>query len=119
MKASLDVLAKIEAKRKIAILGDMLELGEYTEELHRKVGVEVAKSKIDILITVGEFSKNIAKEAESLGTKEVYQFNTREDCIKKINEIVKKEDCILLKASNAMKFGEISEYLQGEGLWKK
>jgi len=118
MKASLEVLAKIEAKRKIAVLGDMLELGEYSEELHKKVGEEVAKNKIDILVTVGSLAKDIAKQAKILGTKEVYELDTNEKCIEKLKEIVKKEDCILIKASNAMRFSEISNYLQGENLWK-
>ena len=60
-KAALQVVDKTEAKRKIAVLGDMLELGEYAEELHEKVGEEVVKNKIDILITVGKLAKNIAK----------------------------------------------------------
>lgn len=114
MKASLEVLAKMNASRKIAILGDMLELGEYSEELHRRVGEEVAKNKIDILFTVGELAKDIAKQAEMLGVKEVYDFNTNEECIEKLQNIIQKEDCILLKASNRMRFGEISKFLQGE-----
>ena len=114
MKASLEVLAKINAKRKIAILGDMIELGEYSEELHKKVGEEVAKNKIEILMTVGNLAKDIANEAEILGVKEVYEFDTNEECIKKLEKIIQKEDCILLKASNRMNFGEISKFLQGD-----
>jgi len=119
MKASLEVLAKIDSKRKIAILGDMLELGEFSEELHRKVGVEVKNNNIDILFTVGELSKFIADEAEKLGVKEVYSFETNHKCIEKMQEIIKKEDGILLKASNRMNFEEISKYLQGEDLWER
>lgn len=119
MKASLEVLSNIKATRKIAILGDMLELGEYSEKLHSMVGEEVAKNKIDVLCTVGELSKSTAKTAKTLGTKEVYQFNTNEECIDKLGEIVRKNDAILIKASNAMHFGEISKYLQGERLWEK
>ncbi len=52
MKAGLEYLSKINAKRKIAVLGDMLELGDFSKELHEKVGEEVYKNKIDILITV-------------------------------------------------------------------
>ena len=118
MKASLEVLARMSAKRKVAILGDMLELGEYSENLHRKVGEEVVKNKVDILLTIGENSRAIADEAKKQGMKEVYEFNTKEECINKIYEIIKKEDCVLLKASNGMKFGEISNYLQGDKLWK-
>ena len=57
MKAAIEYLAKLPNKRKIAILGDMLELGEYSKQLHEKVGEEINKNKIDVLITVGEMSK--------------------------------------------------------------
>ena len=119
MKAALEVLKNMNGNRKIAVLGDMLELGDYSENLHKKVGEEVAKNKIDILCTIGDLSKNIAKEAIKLGTKEVYQFKTNEECIDKLKEVIKKKDCILLKASNRMNFGEISNYLQGENLWEE
>ena len=119
MKASLEVLSNIKATRRLAILGDMLELGEYAEKLHSMVGEEVVKNKIDVLCTVGELSKSTAKTAKTLGTKEVYQFSTNEECINKLGEIVRKNDAILIKASNAMHFGEISKYLQGERLWEK
>lgn len=51
MKAALEFLGKTNSKRKIAILGDMLELGEFSRGLHEKVGEEVVKNNIDILIT--------------------------------------------------------------------
>lgn len=117
MKASLEVLSKMEEKRKIAILGDMLELGEYSEELHRKVGELVAKNKIDILFTVGDFATYIAQEARNGNVKEVYESKTNAECIERIQSVIKQGDCILLKASNGMNFGEISEYLQGGKLW--
>ena len=50
MKASIEFLAKHTGKRKIAVLGDMFELGKYTKELHEKVGKEIVKNKIDVLI---------------------------------------------------------------------
>lgn len=60
MKAAIEYLAKLNAKRKIAVLGDMLELGQYSKDLHEKIGIIVAKSNINILITVGKEAKNIA-----------------------------------------------------------
>ena len=63
MNAALNYLGKLNNTRKIAILGDMLELGEYTEELHRQVGNSVFKNKIDILITIGNNAKYIQDEA--------------------------------------------------------
>ena len=61
-KASLDVLATADT-RKVAILGDMFELGEYAIELHKKVGQEVAQRGIDILICAGDNSKYIIEMA--------------------------------------------------------
>ena len=97
----------------------MLELGEYSEKLHREVGSEVAKDEVDVLCTVGRLAKDIAKEATTLGTKEVYSFDTNEECIEKLKQIINKGDCILLKASNRMRFGDISNFLQGENLWER
>lgn len=108
MKAALEYLGKLQEKRKIAVLGDMLELGDYSKELHEKVGEEVVKNKIDILITVGEEAKQIAKKAERKIEK-IIVCNTNEEAIENINKIKQENDAILLKASNGMHFGEILE----------
>ena len=108
MKAALEYLGKIVGKRKIAVLGDMLELGKFSKSLHENVGKEVVKNNIDILITVGEEAKNIAKVAQEK-IKKVIVCNTNEEAIKEINNLKQQNDCILLKASNGMKFGEILE----------
>ena len=50
MKAGLEILSKMSSKRRIAVLGDMLELGDFSKDLHEKVGDEVLKNKIDFLI---------------------------------------------------------------------
>ena len=111
MKASLEYLSKSKLKRKIAVLGDMLELGEYSKQLHEKVGVEVAKNKIDILITVGKEAKNILNKAISMGMEKenAYNFETNEQAIELLNKILKPEDIVLVKASNGMHFNKIIE----------
>lgn len=111
MKAAIDYLAKSRANRKIAILGDMLELGEFSEDLHTKVGEEVAKNKIDVLITVGEMGKVISNTAKSLGIK-IYQFDSNQDAVNQVKQIMQQGDIILVKASNGMKFKEIVEGLK-------
>ncbi len=111
MKSSLEYLQKMNGKRKIAVLGDMLELGDYSKELHEKVGIEVSKNNIDILITVGKEAKNIAKIAKENGTKQIYMCENNKDAIEQIKKIVEKEDTILIKASNSMHFKEIVEAL--------
>ena len=109
MKSSIEYLKNIDGKRKIAVLGDMLELGDFSQELHEKVGQQVAKNKIDILITVGTASEFIAQKAKENGTKCVYNFENNEEAIEKLQEILSAGDVVLIKASNSMKFKEIAE----------
>ena len=94
---------------KIAVLGDMLELGDFTKDLHEMVGEEVQKNKIDILITVGEHSKNIARKAKECGMDKdnIYICENNEEAIQIIKKIAKKGDAVLLKASNSMNFEQI------------
>lgn len=114
MKAGIEYLANTKAKRKIAVLGDMLELGEYAKELHEKIGEEIVKNKIDILITVGEEAKNIAKKAYELGMepKNIYTYNTIEEAVDILKEILLSKDIVLVKASNGMKFDKIVEQIK-------
>ena len=118
MKASLKVLSKFNENRKIAVLGDMFELGDYAEEIHKKVGEEVAKNNVDILITSGKNSKYIAETAEKELKKEnIYYLENKEEIEKLLQKIVKPGDVILFKASNGMKFYEIAERMIN--LWKR
>lgn len=113
VKASLEYLKSLKGSRKIAVLGDMLELGEFSEDLHTKVGDEVAKNNIDILITVGKHAENINNKVEKIdSTIENYHFSNNEEASKYLNKIIKKQDIILLKASNGMKFYEILEQIK-------
>ena len=109
MKAALDFLGTNKKGRKIAILGDMLELGKFSEELHQKVGKVVVENKIDILITVGELAKNISFISRNLGMKEENIFDCKDnlEAINTIKSIMDEHDIILVKASNGMKFKEI------------
>ena len=113
MKASIQVLSKMKEKRKIAILGDMLELGEYSKTLHEKVGDEIVKNKIDLLITVGKEAKNIAKQAikQGMQKEKINQLENIEQAIKFIKNEIKIGDAILVKASNSMNFNKIVEAL--------
>ncbi len=109
MKGAIEYLSNIKNKRKIAVLGDMLELGEYSEELHKKIGEVVAKNNIDILVTVGKESYNINEKAKQLGKKEenVYHFVSNQEACIFLEKIMKMNDVVLVKASNGMHFKEI------------
>ncbi len=89
MKAALDCLSKMQGGRKIAVLGDMGELGEYATELHQKVGKVAAEDNVDILITVGTEAKQIAEAAKANGLEKIYSFDELKDAIDKI----KKNTC--------------------------
>lgn len=113
MQASLKYLSGLKCDRKIAILGDMLELGEFSEKLHKKVGGEVAKNDIDILVCCGEKAKYIVQSAMSRGMNKnnIYYFNNNGEIEGFIKQIWRDGDAILVKASNAMRFFEIVETL--------
>ena len=116
MKASILSLKNMKANRRIAILGDMFELGKFSEELHRKVGTEIYKNNIDKLFLIGENAKFIGNEAEKEGyeNKNILYFETREDLAKALIENLKNGDVALIKASNGMKLFEIAEKLKKE-----
>ena len=113
MQASLKYLSGLNNKRKIAVLGDMFELGEFSKELHEKVGKEVVKNKIDLLICSGENSKFIVESAQREGMQEnnIFYFDSREKIAEFIKENWQSGDAVLFKASNGMKFFEIVEEL--------
>ena len=111
MKASLEYLRKRTDVRKIAVLGDMLELGEFSEELHKKVGEEVAKNKINILICRGKYSEKIIEGAKENKNLQIIKVQTNEEILDKLKEILREGDVVLIKASNAMKFYEICQKL--------
>jgi len=119
VKSALETLVEVaQNSRKIAILGDMLELGEKTDFYHREIGKKVAKLSIDILITVGQKGKVIAQSSKEEGMAEerVFSFekNERINLAKKLLNLTKPGDFILLKGSREMKMEEILEFWRRE-----
>lgn len=108
MRASLDVLEKCEGRR-VAVLGDMGELGEDERELHAQVGAYAAEKGIDVLFCAGELSEEMARAAEA-GC-EVHYFPTREELLPELLSYVKEGDTILVKASHFMEYPKIVKAL--------
>ena len=108
--SAFDVLNNFEG-RKVAILGDILELGDYSKEIHQKIGKNI---DCDLLITIGNYSKYIGEGAVSnnFDLSKWYHFLRKEDFYDKVNELLFKGDIVLAKASRAMKFDEIVEFLK-------
>ncbi len=108
-KAGLNSLCKIAKGRKIAVLGDMLELGDYSEIAHRSVGEYVAECKIDMLYTFGEQSKYLADSAKRIGMNSVFVFTDKSELINTLLNEIKTGDTLLFKASRGMKLEEVFE----------
>ena len=104
MKASIELLGKVKKGRKIAVLGDMLELGEYSKKMHRDLGDVVVEQNIDLLVTIGNDSKEIDKRVLKLGmdADRIKHFDVENDCYDFLKENLKKKDVILLKGSHGI-----------------
>ncbi len=117
MNAALKVLKEINTPRKIAILGDMLEMGGFSEAYHKEVGNMVREYNVDLLITVGKEAKNIAKGALEMGLEQdqVHSFDNNNGVINFIKNTLKYKDSILIKGSRGMKMEQIVQFLQERG----
>jgi len=139
MRVALETLAMLPGKRKIAVLGDMLEIGTYTEQAHRSIGDRVAQCA-DMLITVGARAKFIADEAMAGGIEkrvrvlepnQVMKFDDPIEAGKALDPLIKEGDLILVKGSQSMRMEKAVYEIMGqpllaekllvrqEGYWKK
>ncbi len=110
-KAGLNSLCKIAKNRKIAVLGDMLELGSYSETAHRNVGKYASECNVDVLFTFGNESLNMADEARKCGLLQVLSFTDKEKLTEALLSEIKDGDTILFKASRGMKLEDVFEDL--------
>ena len=112
MKGALDTL-NYALTRKVAVLGDMGELGTKSEALHASVGTHMADLHIDLLVTIGVKSRAIHEAAKQAAPQtECIHYETKADFLAAAPQILKEQDAILLKASNAQKFKELVSALQ-------
>ncbi|MCC8097773.1 MAG: UDP-N-acetylmuramoyl-tripeptide--D-alanyl-D-alanine ligase, partial [Eubacterium sp.] len=103
VKAGIDVIAPLEG-RSVAILGEMLELGENSPEYHREVGEYAAKAGIDVIVGIGnENVMQLTLGASFGGAKKVFYYETKEDLYEIIKKIFKMKDTVLIKASRVSK----------------
>ncbi len=113
MISGLESVNNLKGGRKIAVLGDMFELGDYSKELHLKIGEKFKDLNFDCLYTLGEAAKNISLEAKKYMTKDsVIIFEDKKELIKFLKNNLIKNDIVYFKASNGMRFFEIIEELK-------
>ena len=112
-QAAVDSLMQLDGKRRVCVLGDMLELGPRTEELHHGVGEYAAKAGVDLVIGCGPLSRAIADGAKAAGSDVLY-YEDKARLIAALGDILRPGDCVLVKASHSMAFEEIVKRLTGE-----
>jgi UDP-N-acetylmuramyl pentapeptide synthase len=115
MSAAIDTLAEVFASRRIAVLGDMLELGPISRDAHFDVGRKAAARGIDVLIAVGERAKGIAEAARVSGLSHSQACATTREAALVLKEMMKPGDAILVKGSRAMNMEAIVDALCENG----
>lgn len=106
MKSSLDVLATYN-RRKVAVLADMLELGDFSQEIHQRVGEYVAKKNIDVLVAVGKEAKYIVDGAKEMKMDAIFYCQDNQEVINYLQNNLQSNDVVLLKGSNGMKLKDV------------
>lgn len=111
IKSSLEILCKEKCKRKIAVIGDVLELGEYAEEIHKQIGQELFSSNIDYVITIGNYTKYTDEILKENGYNNFVHFNKENDSYNYIENMLVKGDTILFKGSHGVNLKNVVLYL--------
>ncbi len=105
MKAAIELLESATTKR-VALLGDMFELGEQEKQLHRSVGEFLASKNIEKVICIGELAKEIYEGAKA-GSAECFWYANKKELTDNIRQLIEKGDTVLIKASHGMGFAEL------------
>ncbi len=117
MKSALDLLTEAVTPT-VAILGDMFEQGENEDRSHEEIGAYAVEKGINTIVCVGPLSKKMYDKAQSESAVkeniEVHYFETVDDAINNMELYIKKDDTVLIKASNGMKFNRILEALTSD-----
>ena len=116
VKASLAYMNHMKANRRIAVLGDILETGEFALALHKEIGKIVCENQVDMLICSGENAKYIVESAKENGfdEKNIYYFEDKGEIVELLKQMIQAKDVILFKASNGMRFFDIAEKIKIE-----
>jgi UDP-N-acetylmuramoyl-tripeptide--D-alanyl-D-alanine ligase len=114
MRSAIEMLSTFSAPgQKIMVAADMLELGSQSKKLHGSIGEAIAKSKINVLVTVGELAKHIASKAKKNSKQlSVFTYNDIDSAANQLTSMFQKGDVILVKGSRGMKMERLVERLK-------
>lgn len=112
MQEALRLLRGMDGKRKIAVLGDMLELGKKAQFFHYQIGKIAAKLGLNAMFAYGEFSEDMVRGAKEEGIKDAFFFTDKRFLVNKLLDYKRSGDCFLIKGSRGMKMEEIADSLR-------
>ena len=110
-KRQLEVLGRTDCERRVAVLGDMGELGDLTDQAHFNAGALAAMLGIDFVIAIGSKAARIADGAAMSGG-DVVHFATKEEALHTVREQLRPNTSMLIKASHSMRFERLTEDLR-------
>lgn len=118
MKAAIGVLEKMKGfRQRIAVLGDMLELGASEEEYHREIGASLTPDKVDQLFTYGTLGLKIAEGAAGhLKPARIHAYTDKTELIRDLTSLIHPKDVVLVKASRGMKLEEVVDAVKHNNL---
>lgn len=116
LRAALDTLRDLPAKRKIVVLGDMLELGKYTIEAHRNMAEYIIDAGVNVVFVVGPRAKFIAEglREKNFDKENIFEFSDSNEAKKHVEEIIESGDLILVKGSQSMRMERVVEEIMSE-----
>ena len=112
MTEAVNMLVTLAGGRTVAVLGGMLELGDWMREEHEKIGVFLAKKGVNVLITLGDEALYIAKAAKEAGLMNIYSVTTHAEAADILHNIMKPGDTVLLKGSRSFAMEKILPYFE-------
>ncbi|MFH1192844.1 MAG: UDP-N-acetylmuramoyl-tripeptide--D-alanyl-D-alanine ligase [Candidatus Jorgensenbacteria bacterium] len=114
MEEALETMKGLKASRKIAVLGDMLELGKFTLSAHEDLGKRAAKAA-DMLVAIGHAAKFIAEAAQSAGMPKahIHSFLTLREVAEYLEDTIKAGDLVLFKASQGVRLERVLKQFLG------
>jgi len=114
-KKALQTLSQTETRgRRIAVLADMLELGEWAEQEHKGIGeYVVALNNIDFLLTIGPMSAHTVETAARLGQKNALHFTAKQALVDRLEKIIEQNDLVLVKGSRGMAMEDVTNHITG------
>jgi UDP-N-acetylmuramoyl-tripeptide--D-alanyl-D-alanine ligase len=107
--AALAVLGSVRTRR-VAVIGDMLELGALSADAHEAAGREAAK-QADVLVGIGELARTIVSAARAAGLRETYQVADRAEALMLLRRILRRGDTVLVKGSHSLALDQLADAL--------